>query len=1080
MGRTEELAALTDAFDAAADGLVVVLIGGDPGVGKTALADAFSRTLRSRKVPVHWGSCVEIGGAPAFWPWVQILRSVGEDALEAAQERLAARTDEPFPAFQSVHEVLLARSQERRVVVLDDLHRADLPSLELLRYLATAARELPILVVGTHRLHELRNDRARDVVLAAVGDGGRRLQPASFGLVEVRSLLATEVDGEPDPEVAAEVLARSGGNALYVEQLVDAVVRGGPDELAEIPDGIRAAVRSRLDPLPEATRDLLATASVLGPDFRYEVLAAVAGASTRVVRERLAPAISSGLVGISGANLAFTHALIRDTLDDELDPVGRSEAHAVAAAALAARADAVPAVVAQHLLDAGDQVGPAEVARWAAEAAAAARRIGGHLEAARWSEEAARASRQANDLEQQGEHLTSAVSDWSTVGDGRRAVELSVELAELARRSGSGRLLAKAALARSDMFEPTSDLDAPPLLREALAHPDLGVEPGLRADLLCGLAASLGIPSVDGYRRDTQGARAAIAELADLAAAGDVRSRARLAGARLNVQSGPLHHRDRFEWLAEYQHLLTASSNVLDRIKRLYWATSLAFESGELPDADRSLREWELLADRSASVFWTWRAAMARASLSYAQGRLGLAEEQAVTRADLVAKLHPDMAFRVVAGLLFSIRRDQGRLREIAGLDTANLGVLAVLVAADLGDRAETRRLLKATVAALDVTGPDDLHWLCLLSVIAVAAEVAHDEERCRWAADQLDPYLGQCVVWGRSYVLAIPVSEAIGIARRGAGQPSEAADAFRHAIGWADRVGAVGFGARARMGLASVLAAGDPERVPLVVEARATAGRLDMAATVAEAEALLGAADLDVAEEVVADLGVAAPVAVSARVRTLGRFEVVGAGCEDPAHWSSRKARDALKIMICRRGRAIPREELIDQLWPNVTLSVGRSRLSVVLSLLRVALDPERRFASDPLRADRQCVALDLDLVAVDVEELLVHAAKGLSSARQADPDPSELEEAARLAELGSFLAEDPYADFAVPLRATVERTHRDVLRALTQVGVRSGDAAGASRWLARLVELDPDDPLAHDALAAQLEVEGRFGAAD
>jgi DNA-binding SARP family transcriptional activator len=281
-------------------------------------------------------------------------------------------------------------------------------------------------------------------------------------------------------------------------------------------------------------------------------------------------------------------------------------------------------------------------------------------------------------------------------------------------------------------------------------------------------------------------------------------------------------------------------------------------------------------------------------------------------------------------------------------------------------------------------------------------------------------------------------------------------------------------------MGLASVLAAGDPERVPLVVEARATAGRLDMAATVAEAEALLGAADLDVAEEVVADLGVAAPVAVSARVRTLGRFEVVGAGCEDPAHWSSRKARDALKIMICRRGRAIPREVLIDQLGPNVTLSVGRSRLSVVLSLLRVALDPERRFASDPLRADRQCVALDLDLVAVDVEELLVHAAKGLSSARQADPDPSELEEAARLAELGSFLAEDPYADFAVPLRATVERTHRDVLHALTQVGVRSGDAAGASRWLARLVELDPDDPLAHDALAAQLEVEGRFGAAD
>ena len=266
----------------------------------------------------------------------------------------------------------------------------------------------------------------------------------------------------------------------------------------------------------------------------------------------------------SATGLTFTHALIRDTLDDELDPEDRADAHLAAAVALAARSDAVPAVIAQHLVDAGDRSDPREVARWAGEAAAA-RRISGHREAARWSEEAARGWGRAGDTDQQGSLLASAIIGWSTVGDSRRALRLS----------------------------------------EALSHPDLGREPDLRADLLGGLASLLGFPSVDGFRRDVSGARSAIVELADRAASGDVRSRGRLAEARLNVERGPLHHEDRIGWLAEYERLLPAGSNVLGRIQHLYWATSLAFESGDLHEVERSVREWELLADRSDSAFWT-------------------------------------------------------------------------------------------------------------------------------------------------------------------------------------------------------------------------------------------------------------------------------------------------------------------------------------------------------------------------------------------------------------------------------------------------------------------------------------------
>ena len=126
------------------------------------------------------------------------------------------------------------------------------------------------------------------------------------------------------------------------------------------------------------------------------------------------------------------------------------------------------------------------------------------------------------------------------------------------------------------------------------------------------------------------------------------------------------------------------------------------------------------------------------------------------------------------------------------------------------------------------------------------------------------------------------------------------ATQAFRTAITWADRVGAEGFGARARAGLASVLPAGDPERVALGSEARAIAARLDMAAVVAEAETVLGAGDPREAT-VLADLPVPAPISVTARVRTLGRFEVIGAGATEPAPRNRRTGRRARPVMPSR-----------------------------------------------------------------------------------------------------------------------------------------------------------------------------------
>lgn len=1077
VGRAEELAALHDAFEASVDGLVVALVAGDPGVGKTTLARAFAAELRAAGIAVHWGSCVELGGSPPLWPWVQVVRSIGVDAIDTARADLETRVDEAFGAFDALHQVLRTHVDRPQVIVLDDLHAADLGSLELLRFLVSSAADLPLLVVGIHRRHELRTDVARDVVMASIARGCRRIVPALLGIGEVRQLLGPGF-GE---DVATEVLRRSGGNALYVEQLVDAVRRDGSGALAQIPAGIRAAVRARLAPLPAATRELLVLATVLAPGFRVQVLAAVAGGvALDEVRDALAPAFAAGLVAEGPDGVAFTHLLVRDVLDEELAPERRAAAHAAAARAFTAldeRGDPIPpAVVAQHLLDAGIEADPSQVARWADAAADAARRLTDHREAARWSEVAARHWGRAGDLDAQGRALVDAIEARAMVGDGAEAVALSAELAELARRMDSAELLAQAALARAEVFEAFQDVEGPLLLREALDHPGSAEDPGRRADLLAGLAALLGMPSIDGVRRDPVAAQAAVAELEVLAATGDPRCRARLAEARLNVDSGPLHHLDRRRWLAEYTTLLPAGRDVPRRLVQVYWATSLAFEAGDLHEVDRLLREWESLADRCDSAYWRWRGAMARASLLYAQGRLDAAEELATSGGELVASLHPVMAMRVVTGLVLSVRVDQGRMQEVAGLGRVNLGALSVVLLIDRGEHDEARRLLAEIEAAADGSSPDDLYWLCTQSLLAVAADGIGDAELCRRVADALEPYIDQVVMWGRSYVFGMPVSEAVGVARRGAGELDASAAAFRHAMAWADRVGAVGFGARARVGLASVLPGDDPRRVPVASEGRATASRLGLGRVVAEADALLSPPDRS------AEPGHPAPegnpsVRVRARVRTLGRFEVVGAGGHEPARWTSRKARDALKVLICRRGRALPREELIDLLWPDVDLAVGRSRLSVVLSMLRAVLDPDRRLATDPLRADRQSVALDLDVVSVDVEEFLAMARDGLREGGLGAPDPTALVMAVALGDEGEFLAEDPYADWARPLRATVGRTRRDVLRALAGLADGADDREAAARWWTRLVEVDPDDRSARRALAAVLATLGRDG---
>ena len=214
--------------------------------------------------------------------------------------------------------------------------------------------------------------------------------------------------------------------------------------------------------------------------------------------------------------------------------------------------------------------------------------------------------------------------------------------------------------------------------------------------------------------------------------------------------------------------------------------------------------------------------------------------------------------------------------------------------------------------------------------------------------------------------------------------------------------------------------------------------------------------------------------------VETLGGFRVRRHGTPiRHEEWRSKKARDLLKILIARRGHPTPREYVMDALWPEEDPLKVRNRFSVALSTLRAVLDPEKR--SDPnhfVRADRDCVTLDLDNLVVDVEIFVHEARAGL--ALRAAAHLSEATERLEYAEslyVGEFLEEDPYEDWAIPLREEARAAYVTTASALAVDAAAAGAHGAAASYLLRVLERDAYDEHAHLALVSTLGAAGRHG---
>jgi tetratricopeptide (TPR) repeat protein len=398
VGRERELAALREALSAAGDGHgSLLLLTGEPGIGKTRIAEEIAQAARQAGVRTLWGACSEDGGAPAYWPWVPILRELrqvdgaaagadsisvllhelsGEDSAAVAAAGAPAE-ERRFLLFDAVARALQdAACGSGLLIVLDDLHAAGIASLQLLASIAPSLRGSRILIVATYRDVDLerRPDAAR--LLAAAGRHGKRLQLDGLTLGETRRLIQIVRAAPVSDVVAADVHRRTEGNPLFVDEIARWMSRGEERRELDIPPGVRAVIRERLAPLSFDCRTLLGAAAVIGRDFDLATLGAIgapgAGEMLALLRQAFAAELIVAVPGALG-RYRFAHILTRDVLYDDMKPAERARLHAAAGAAI----ESLQAgLLDDHLSELAHHFGQAALAGAAAKAVEYAVRAG--------------------------------------------------------------------------------------------------------------------------------------------------------------------------------------------------------------------------------------------------------------------------------------------------------------------------------------------------------------------------------------------------------------------------------------------------------------------------------------------------------------------------------------------------------------------------------------------------------------------------------------------------------------------------------------------------------------------------------
>lgn len=371
VGRASEIALLRGALNDARSGRGrLILLTGPPGIGKSRLAAEFTAMMADEGVLTMVGRSWEAGGAPAYWPWVQATRSyvrstdpkvvarqiqsslteiatlLPELAEGMSDVRAPTATDtavDRFRLFDGIATFLRnVAADEPLMIVLDDLHAADIPTLLLLRFVADQLADSRILVVATYRDVELTPDHVVASTLAELHRSAVSTSLALAGLdvPEVTRFLEAASGTSQLASLALTLHRQTGGNPLFLGEAFRFLKSSGGEQVTStvtrmtVPAEIRALIERRLAGLEPSARDLLEVASVFGNEFDVESIRRYQGVSVEETLDLLGGAVTDGLVleiSGGGARFRFSHDLIRHTLYAGLTPARRVRLHRQAA-----------------------------------------------------------------------------------------------------------------------------------------------------------------------------------------------------------------------------------------------------------------------------------------------------------------------------------------------------------------------------------------------------------------------------------------------------------------------------------------------------------------------------------------------------------------------------------------------------------------------------------------------------------------------------------------------------------------------------------------------------------------------------
>ena len=478
-GRERERAKLLIGIeDALAGGGSLFFISGEPGIGKTRLADQISREASARGLFVAWGRCWEGEGAPAYWPWIQIVRELVTKLRETIQasESVADAIDsvsQIVPEVRGSHSAIPASSVTRMgpdeaqfrmfdalarllrelarphplLLVLDDLHDADSSSLMMLKFAARELKRDPITIVGTYRDQEVKRSPELARMLGSILREGTSLPLTGFSKDDVEKLADDSIGRQLNEAAIAELHRVTSGNPLFIEGVLsvlaaraDASPAGAVDlTTINLPDGVREVIRSRIAMLPEEAAAVLPTAAALGNEFAPRMLELVSDRSPNHVLEAIAQACDLGLLARTSdgeERYRFSHALIRNALYETTPLSARPALHRKIGEALELKYDAdldpPVAELAHHFREAARGGDPAKAIDYLIRAGKRAEAVYALQEAlAHWQTalellgERGDSRRRANLLDRLGHYMLLTGSDLST---GQQYLDQAVRL----------------------------------------------------------------------------------------------------------------------------------------------------------------------------------------------------------------------------------------------------------------------------------------------------------------------------------------------------------------------------------------------------------------------------------------------------------------------------------------------------------------------------------------------------------------------------------------------------------------------------------------------------------------------------